>query len=51
MTRAPDWLRERRNACEARFSFLTEEFGYRQCVRRFQHGGFQVGYRGPVVGS
>jgi hypothetical protein len=51
MTRkTPQWLRERREFCEERFSFLTGEFGYRRSLRRFRWGGFQLGYLGPGAG-
>jgi hypothetical protein len=51
MTRkTPDWLRGRREFCEERFSFLVEEFGYHRSVRRFEQGGFQLGYLGPGAG-
>lgn len=44
---ASRWLRGRRDFCEDAFSFLIADFGYRRCRRRFLHGGFQIGYRGP----
>jgi hypothetical protein len=47
VAKATQWLRGRRDSCEAAFSFLTEDFGYRRYRRRFQNGGFQIGYRGP----
>ncbi len=51
MTRkTPDWLRERREFCEERFSFLIGEFSYHRSLRRFQWGGFQLGYLGPGAG-
>jgi hypothetical protein len=45
-----DWLRDRREFCERRFSFLAGEFGYRRSLRRFRWGGFQLGYLGPGAG-
>jgi hypothetical protein len=50
MARASEWLRGRRDACEAAFSFLIGDFGYRRSLRRFQYGGFQLGYLGPGAG-
>jgi hypothetical protein len=48
--KTPEWLRERREFCDTRFSFLIGEFGYHQSLRRFQCGGFQLGYLGPGAG-
>jgi hypothetical protein len=45
-----DWLRGRRDYCEAAFSFLITEFGYRRSVRRFRWHGFEIGYLGPGAG-
>jgi hypothetical protein len=45
--RTSAWLRERREFCEERFSFLIEDFGYRRSLGRFRWGGFQLGYLGP----
>jgi hypothetical protein len=42
--------RESRAACELAFAFLVDDFDYRRCVRRFQYGGFQLGYCGPDIG-
>lgn len=51
MAKASEWLRGRRDFCEAAFSFLIEDFGYRRRMRRFQDdGGFQIGYLGPGAG-
>jgi hypothetical protein len=51
MTRkTSDWLRDRREFCEERFSFLTQDYGYRRSLRRFRSGGFQLGYLGPGAG-
>jgi len=50
MARASEWLRGRRDFCEAAFSFLIADFGYRRCLRRFTDGGFQIGYLGPGAG-
>jgi hypothetical protein len=50
MARASEWLRGRRDSCEAAFSFLIGDFGYRRSLRRFRYGGFQVGYLGPGAG-
>jgi hypothetical protein len=49
-SKTPEWLREKREFCEERFSFLTGEFGYRRSLRRFRWGGFQLGYLGPGAG-
>jgi hypothetical protein len=46
----PDWLRGRPDACEERFSFPIAEFGYRGPLRRFEWGGFQLGYPRPGAG-
>jgi hypothetical protein len=43
-------LREARSACERQFSFLVTEFGYRKVRCRFQWNGFELRYRGPLVG-
>jgi hypothetical protein len=50
MAKASEGLRERRDFCEAAFSFLIRDFGYRRSLRRFRYGGFQVGYLGPGAG-
>jgi hypothetical protein len=51
MTRkTSDWLRGRREFCEEQFSFLIGEFGYHRSLRRFQWGGFRLGYLGPGAG-
>lgn len=50
MAKASEWLRRRRDFCEAAFSFLVGDFGYRRSLRRFQYGGFQIGYLGPGAG-
>jgi hypothetical protein len=50
MAKASQWLSRRRDFCEAAFSFLIEDFGYRRSLRRFTWGGFQVGYLGPGAG-
>jgi len=51
MTRkTPQWLREGRDFCEEQFSYLIGEFGCRRYLRRFQWGGFQLGYLGPGAG-
>jgi hypothetical protein len=50
MAKASEWLRGRRDSCEAAFSFLITDFGYRRSLRRFRDGGFQIGYLGPGAG-
>jgi hypothetical protein len=51
MAKASEWLRGRRDSCEAAFSFLIADFGYRRSLRRFlDGGGFQIGYLGPGAG-
>jgi hypothetical protein len=50
MAKASEWLHGRRDFCEAAFSFLTGDFGYRRSLRRFRYGGFQIGYLGPGAG-
>jgi hypothetical protein len=50
MAQTSEWLRCRRDFCEAAFSFLTGDFGYRRSLRRFCYGGFQIGYLGPGAG-
>jgi hypothetical protein len=50
MARATEWVRGRRDFCEAAFSFLIGDFGYRRRLRRFQYGGFRLGYLGPGAG-
>jgi hypothetical protein len=50
MAKAPEWLRRRRDFCEAAFSFLVGDFGYHRSLHRFQYGGFQIGYLGPGAG-
>jgi hypothetical protein len=50
MAKASEWLRGRRDYCEAAFSFLIEDFGYRRSLRRFRYAGFQIGYLGPGAG-
>jgi hypothetical protein len=43
-------VREARSACERQFSFLATEFGYRKVRSRFKWHGFELRYRGPLVG-
>lgn len=43
-------LREARAACEHAFAFLVSDFGYRKVRGRFRWGGFELGYRGQVLG-
>lgn len=50
MAKASEWLSGRRDYCEAAFSFLIGDFGYRCSMRQFLYGGFQVGYLGPGAG-
>lgn len=51
-----DWLRqmttlrEARAVCERAFAFLVTDFGYKKVRSRFRWSGFEVGYRGPVMG-
>jgi hypothetical protein len=43
-------VREARSACERQFSFLVTEFGYRKVRSRFKWHGFELRYRGALVG-
>jgi hypothetical protein len=45
-----DQVRQSRSTCERVFAFLVDDFGYRRMRRRFQWGGYELGYCGPTVG-
>jgi hypothetical protein len=43
-------LREAAVTCEAAFSFLVDDFGYREADRRLESSGFSLRYLGVVLG-
>jgi hypothetical protein len=45
-----DSLRQASAARERAFAFLITEYGYRRDRPRFRWGGFELRYRGPVMG-